>query len=176
MAPEFWTSKYRNGVRNSFKVPSVEFADDCIFMTKTRAGLAPTCVVVKSTAKAVTGMQMHDAATPFPEPADKSKTVCMVCPAPGVQYDDLDTSPLKLRGKTDSQTTYVHFAKSLIYLEIVLHFDLGPVPAMEARRAKAASRNAEFAMVLRSREYDEKLKGRYLVTMVLPVLLYGSVV
>ena len=176
MAPEFWTSKYRNGVRNSFKVPSVEFADDCIFMTKTRAGLAPTCVVVKSTAKAVTGMQMHDAATPFPEPADKSKTVCMVCPAPGVQYDDLDTSPLKLQGKTDSQTTYVHFAKSLIYLGIVLHFDLGPVPAMEARRAKAASRNAEFAMVLRSREYDEKLKGRYLVTMVLPVLLYGSVV
>ena len=152
----------------------MQYADDCTFFANTREGLARMVMAFKKTVKDVTGMSMHDAATAFPRQGGKSKTVCMVCPPPGVRYKDMDTSPLKLQEKDEETATYVHFEESVVYLGIILHYDLGPDAAMNNRITRAKYRNWEFRRVLRNRAFNAKVKGCVLKAIVLPTLLYGS--
>ena len=172
--PEFRTSKYLNEEVEAFKMASVQYADDCILFSNTRKGLAKMVMAFKKTAKAVTGMCMHDAASQFPLPKDKSKTVCMVCPPPGVEYKDLDTTPLKLQEEDEETASYVHFEESVSYLGIIIHFDLGPTHAMKKRIALASARNWQYRGILNNRAFDTKVKGSILTATVLPMLLYGS--
>ena len=172
--PEFRTSKYLNEEVEAFKMASVQYADDCILFSNTRKGLAKMVMAFKKTAKAVTGMCMHDAASQFPLPKDMSKTVCMVCPPPGVEYKDLDTTPLKLQEEDEETASYVHFEESVSYLGIIIHFDLGPTHAMKKRIALASARNWQYRGILNNRAFDAKVKGSILTATVLPMLLYGS--
>ena len=163
-----------NEDKDAFKIASVQYADDCILFAKTREGLARMVKAFKKTAKDVTGMSMHDAATAFPRQGGKSQTVCMVCPPPGVRYKEMDTSPLKLQEKDEETATYVHFKESVVYLGIILHYDLGPDAAMNDRITRAKYRNWEFRRVLRDCPFNAQVKGRVLTAIVLPTLLYGS--
>lgn len=165
-------AKSSGDLGTEFQLPSSEYADDAILLFTSRAALADGLALFATEVQRMTGMRMHYKTESGGKA--KSKTVAMCFPAPGLAYNDMDTSELTFECGMELETAFVDFVLETKYLGVIIHVDLGSERAVEHRIQQAQVAMNSLRRVLMNRDLQLRVRGTFMQATVLTILLYGS--